>query len=110
MDQNAQSHRAVGDDEVSCNVHHIHKNGRSCSGAILAQASCLCVNSVETMVGARAATNRRLSDPEFGVFLHEVQGEPATTLLVVVAGCRPSGPLLEQELQVAEGFVRDDEL
>ena len=45
-----------------------------------------------------------------GVFLHVVQGEPATTLLVVVAGCRPSGPLLEQEFQVAEGFVRDDEL
>ena len=43
-------------------------------------------------------------------FLHEVQGEPATTLLVVVAGCRPSVPLLEQEFQVAEGFVRDDEL
>ena len=71
MDQNAQSHRAVGDDEVVCNVHHIHKNGRSCSGAILAQAPCLCVNGVETMVGARAATKplgqflekRRLLDP-----------------------------------------------
>ena len=58
MDQNAQSHRAVGDDEVVCNVHHIHKNGRSCSGAILSQAPCLCVNGVETMVGARVATNR----------------------------------------------------
>ena len=31
-------------------------------------------------------------------------------LLVVVAGCRPSGPLLEQGLQVAEGLVRYDEL
>ena len=31
-------------------------------------------------------------------FLNEVQREPATTLLVVVAGCMPSGPLLEQEL------------
>ena len=25
MDQNAQSHRAFGDDEVVCNVHHIQK-------------------------------------------------------------------------------------
>ena len=56
MDQNAQSHRAVGDDEVVCNVHHIHKNGRSCSGAILVPAPCLCVNGVETTVGARAPT------------------------------------------------------
>ena len=58
MDQNAQSHRAVGDDEVVCNVHHIHKSGTSCSGAILVQAPCLCVNGVETTVGARAPTNR----------------------------------------------------